>query len=154
MGAVHGHQQCETAQEQRHSRRLAAFSAPNTDTHNIHRRQGYDQPGSYGLTTGSSSNERADATSAGTYFGRTSASSYEPYIPLDDDDASMHTPEEPNQTTIDSITDLATTALANVEMLQELLNFVSEDQASVDIGIINFSLLGGTNDTTITDPTA
>jgi hypothetical protein len=66
----------------------------------------------------------------------------------------MHAPEEPNQTAIDSIVDLATTALANIKMLQELPNFVSEDQASVDVGIINFSLLSGTDDTTITDPTA
>jgi hypothetical protein len=99
MGAVHGQQQREMAQQQRHSRHLAAFSAPNTDTRNIRRRQGYDQLGSYGPITGSSSNEKADDTSAGTYFGATGASSYEPYIPLDDDDASMHAPEEPNQTT-------------------------------------------------------
>jgi hypothetical protein len=97
-------------------------------------------------------NEKADDTSAGTYFGRTGASSYEPYIPLDDDNASMHALEEPNLAAIDSITDLATTALTNVETLQELLNFVSEDQAGVDVGIIDFSLLGGTDDTTITDP--
>jgi hypothetical protein len=92
--------------------------------------------------------------SARTYFGGTGASSYEAYIPLDDDDASMHAPEEPNQTAIDPITDLATTALANIETLQELLNFVSEDQAGVDVGIIDFSLLSGTNNTTITDPMA
>jgi hypothetical protein len=57
-----------------------------------------------------------------------------------------------HQTAIDSITDLATPALANIETLQELPNFVSEDQAGVNVGIIDFLSLGGTNDTTITDP--
>jgi hypothetical protein len=39
-------------------------------------------------------------------------------------------------------------------MLQELPNFESEDQAGVNIGLIDFSLLGGTDDATIPDSTA
>ena len=140
METIYGRRKHEAAQQHRHARRrLAAFDSTSIEDRNIRRRRDYS--GEYHPVPGSqaSTSSSGGLSSFEPSFSGLDPSSHDSYIGLDDD-ATMAAPGVPDATTAG---DLATAALANVGSLQDLPHFEDDDHTGTEAGLLDFSLLGG-----------
>jgi hypothetical protein len=144
MGTVHSRQKRDADHQQRQTRRLATFSTPSSSIRNTRRR--LDLPGNHHQFYDHPATAQ-DIPHAGTSdsFAELDFSGLEQaYIDQhlsSDVDTAMGAPEGLTTAPSKPEDNLVSTALANIEGLQELFHFESDNPSGTVTGLIDFSLL-------------